>query len=186
MSHWFDVLRSQQIDLTQDLVDKDGFPRSDIDIPTVREARKNIHRLRNDLKQVLAEIEKGLQVVFDKGAQSGPDEGGEGDVRYLGPANFASVNAVAPDSPAAQAGLLKGDQIVRFGTIHANNHDQLRAVGAFVKANEGVPIPLLVLRSNPASDGSSNVDQLVTLSLTPSTWGGRGLLGCHILPSNPS
>lgn len=71
--------------------------------------------------------------------------------------------------------LMPGDEIVRFGEVNATNHANLQALAALVQRSEGHVIPVSVLRNNG--------HQSVVLSLTPHTnWGGRGSLGCHIVP----
>ncbi|KAF5835857.1 hypothetical protein DUNSADRAFT_6790 [Dunaliella salina] len=42
------------------LVDRQGFPRADIDIPTVRGQRQRVACLMNDHKQIMKQIEEGL------------------------------------------------------------------------------------------------------------------------------
>ena len=37
-----------------------------------------------------------------------------------------------------EQGLLKGDKIMRFGSIHLGNHQKLHALNIFVVDNEGV------------------------------------------------
>ena len=44
------VLTSQNVGMTEPLIDGEGFPRSDIDVYQVRHARSNISRKKNDLK----------------------------------------------------------------------------------------------------------------------------------------
>ncbi|CCF73947.1 26S proteasome non-ATPase regulatory subunit 9 [Babesia microti strain RI] len=48
------------VGLKQPLVDKEGFPLSDIDICTVANARHKLICLGNDLKQLMAEVEQRL------------------------------------------------------------------------------------------------------------------------------
>lgn len=48
------------VGLTESLVDDFGFPRNDIDVYQVRQARNQIVCLQNDLKTLLKEIEQGL------------------------------------------------------------------------------------------------------------------------------
>lgn len=111
---------------------------------------------------------------------------------------FAKVDAVASDSPAAHAGIKVGDLVTRFGPLHADNHDRLRALARLVPdvAEEGGTIQLAVLRRSNGSidraeDGddssSTNYDDdrkwgALTLPLRPMPFSGRGLLGCHIVP----
>jgi 26S proteasome non-ATPase regulatory subunit 9 len=83
------------------------------------------------------------------------------------------VNSVAPGSPAADAGLGAGDTIYSFSGITADSPGGFQAVGGVVARSEGQALTLLVLRSGERR----------LLRLTPrSGWGGRGMLGCHILP----
>ena len=51
---------------------------------------------------------------------------------------FATVNSVITGSPAADAGLRTGDQIVQFGSADSTNHDKLNKVASLVQSNEGV------------------------------------------------
>jgi 26S proteasome non-ATPase regulatory subunit 9 len=116
----------------------------------------------------------------------------------------AKVNSVAPGSPAADAvshtrsqrfglltptlwqGLNAGDYILDFAGVTAPGG--LQDIGSLVQRSEMVsvcselvddpqePLRLVVARGAEA--------QRVVLTLTPrSGWGGRGLLGCHILPA---
>lgn len=115
---------------------------------------------------------------------------------------FAKVNTVVPNSPADQAGLRMGDKVVKFGGANWTNHERLAKVAQVVQQNENVcelgscgndtlswmeyllthsqqTILVRVLRE-PASNTPS---QDLELRLVPRRdWGGRGLLGCHLLP----
>ena len=91
---------------------------------------------------------------------------------------FAKVNSVAAGSPAESAGLKAGDQIRTFGYVNRSNHDGLKKVGECVQGNEGNNILIQVCRSS----GATQQEEL-RLTLCPRrNWGGRGMLGCHILP----
>lgn len=108
---------------------------------------------------------------------------------------FAKVNTVAARSPADQAGLKPGDEIRNFGYVNRSNQDNLRRVAECVQGNEGVGrgvqkvlIRLANWKKNnifikvSRSTGAAQKEEL-RLTLTPrKDWGGRGLLGCHILP----
>ncbi|CAJ0756457.1 24365_t:CDS:2 [Entrophospora sp. SA101] len=166
-----DDLEKQGIGMTEQLVDHEGFPRSDIDIVTVRTARAKIIALRNDHKAVMSEIEKALHAIHAENKANKLVEGNN-DESIGKPKPFAIVNAIAPDSPAKEAGLTKGDRIIRFGYIHSNNNQNLNALNSFVAENVGV-----------LERGETHSSQLIVLHLTPRHgWGGKGLLGCHILP----
>lgn len=91
---------------------------------------------------------------------------------------FAKVNTVALGGPAESAGLKSGDEIRNFGYVNRANHDNLRKVIECVQGNEGSNVFIRVSRA----DGVAERQEL-RLTLTPrKDWGGRGMLGCHILP----
>ena len=54
---------------------------------------------------------------------------------------FAKINSVEPDSPAAEAGMRKGDYIKRFGSVNALNHQKLKKLAEEVSKNDGVMRP---------------------------------------------
>ncbi|KAF9964307.1 26S proteasome non-ATPase regulatory subunit 9 [Mortierella alpina] len=187
-----DELQSQKVGMTERLIDNNGFPRSDIDLVVVTTARSNIIRLKNDHKEIMLQIEEALHAVHaeaiaekeaEKNAHnqesSGTSAAGsfaaaqqEAD-KDLSP--FARVNGVAPDSPAKDAGLLQGDMIVAFGTVNAKTPSVLPSLSEHVQSRENKPILVKVLRGESAD--------LHSLILVPKQgWGGRGLLGCHIVP----
>jgi 26S proteasome non-ATPase regulatory subunit 9 len=111
-----------------------------------------------------------------------------------GPA-FAKVNSVVAGSPAESAGLKAGDLIRNFGYVNIGNHENLRRVAECVQGNEGVGLlavlvgqyadllqqNVLVKVSRSAPGGQSRQELQLTL-IPRRDWGGRGLLGCHILP----
>lgn len=57
------LIANQNVGLKESLVDEHGFPRNDIDVYQVRQARHAIICLQNDLKALLKEIEEGLIAV---------------------------------------------------------------------------------------------------------------------------
>lgn len=111
-------------------------------------------------------------------------------------APFAKVNSVVPGSPADAAGLRAGDEIVRFGNVNWMNHEKLSKVAEAVSQSEGVSRlnnakvvegrgPLTKLQRPLALQVSREgaTPEVIDLQLTPRrNWGGRGLLGCHLLP----
>ncbi|KAJ4421605.1 putative 26S proteasome regulatory subunit [Gnomoniopsis sp. IMI 355080] len=186
------VLDSHGVDMTTSLLTADGFPRADIDVAQIRTTRARIIHLRNDYKDLMAKIETHIHAHFaslmenaesnsdnpDSDAPTVPDP----TLRDFVPAPlsppFAKVNTVAPNSPAATAGLQQGDLIRNFGWVNSTNHDSLRKVAECVQGNEGRNVLVKVSRISAAPSARE-----LDLTLVPRRdWGGRGLLGCHVLP----
>ncbi|KAL1664221.1 hypothetical protein GGF50DRAFT_101993 [Schizophyllum commune] len=163
------ILKSNNATMRSPLVDADGFPRDDMDIYAVRGARVRIIELRNDLDDLMNKIGKALEGVYDP-ALIAPKPS-EDDLR-----TFAKVNAVAPGSPAADAGLQKDDLIVKFGhlTHKSLTGGSLQPIAELVNANENRHVVIKLLRSG----------ETIFANLYPRQgWGGRGMLGCHIVPA---
>jgi 26S proteasome non-ATPase regulatory subunit 9 len=108
------ILKANNTDMRQPLVDREGFPRDDLDVWAVRHARVRIIELRNDLAALMDEIAKTLETVYRRsppllaeGESTGTTTtasstvSGETAISELLP--FARVNGVAPGSPAADA-----------------------------------------------------------------------------------
>lgn len=168
----------------------DGYPRADIDVAQIRTTRAQIIRLKNDHKALMKELEDAVHEQFAQG--KAPEERVVNGTNHINGVNtnagsaipesrasntveapFAKVNAVTPDSPAATAGLQVGDQVLRFGTINWTNHERLSRVAQVVQQHENRAVLVKILRESNTME----------LSLTPRRdWGGRGLLGCHLLP----
>ncbi|KAH7905309.1 hypothetical protein BJ138DRAFT_1095245 [Hygrophoropsis aurantiaca] len=175
------ILKANSCDLTSPLVDQDGFPRADVDLYAVRYARKRINELRNDLKDTMNEIGKVLEAVYDP-SLAAPSTGAPPDPQVKSASDslgslkpFAKVNGVAPGSPASQADLRREDLILKFGHLTQGSFatSSLQPLADLVSANENRELQVTVLRSN----------ETLILNFTPRQgWGGRGMLGCHILP----
>ncbi|EEP78642.1 hypothetical protein UREG_03488 [Uncinocarpus reesii 1704] len=191
-----EILQSHGVNMETPLTTFDGYPRDDLDIAQIRTTRARIIYLRNDHKAIMAKVEQGVHAYFadirnrdtcDKstGDQQPPptthDATEEAPVDQSGLVEtpFAKVSSVADGSPAAQAGMKVGDKIRSFGTVNWMNHENLRKISEVVQSNEGMPLIVKVARSGEPSQALVNH----TLQLTPRrNWGGRGLLGCHLVP----
>ncbi|KAL1962171.1 hypothetical protein VTN77DRAFT_517 [Rasamsonia byssochlamydoides] len=192
------VLTSHGVDMNTPLLTPDGFPRNDIDVAQIRITRARIIHLRNDHKEVMKYLEKGLHAHFEalRQAQSVPSVGDSASASTSQPpiphesptptpqagmveTPFARVNSVVSGSPADRAGLKAGDTIRSFGGVNWVNHERLTKIGEVVQQNEGRPIVVKVVRENESGQGTTEL----SLSLVPQrNWGGRGLLGCHLVP----
>lgn len=103
------ILKANNTDMRQPLVDREGFPRDDLDVWAVRHARVRIIELRNDLAALIDEIAKALETVYRRSPPLQAEGQGtspstvseERTISELLP--FARVNGVAPGSPAADA-----------------------------------------------------------------------------------
>ncbi|KAK6425567.1 putative 26S proteasome regulatory subunit [Oleoguttula sp. CCFEE 5521] len=194
------VLQSQGATMQTSLTTFDGFPRADIDVAQIRTVRARIVRLKNDWKSVMEKVEvavlegfaaKGLgeeeetgTVVTALGSVGGQGHSnGVGTMRAEGSGEraaappieppFARVNSVVEGSPAATAGLRAEDRVVKFGNADWQNHERLGKVAREVQTNEGREVVVKVIREG----------RVVELKLVPRRdWGGRGLLGCHLVP----
>jgi len=175
------ILKANNTDMRQPLIDGEGFPRGDLDVWAVRHARVRIIELRNDLTALMDEIAKTLETIYARPPTPPEERRGDDTASVMGtgaassePLPFARVNGVAPGSPAADAGLQREDLVVKFGELRYPQLN-LQALAAVVAENENKVIRVLVRRS--AAEG------LTALRLIPRQgWGGRGSLGCHLLP----
>ena len=174
--------------LKGNLVDSEGFPRSDIDVHAIRLMRHERARNQTDHKLVMKDIETTLHKLhaqYHELRAKGIDLSARNQTKERTPTKsndsertaFAIVNSVAEGSPSNAAKLREGDLVVRVGEIDASNHRELKAVGDLIRRKVGKAVPVEVLRRN--GEGSHDI---VRLSLTPARWSGPGLLGCHILP----
>jgi len=83
--------------MNSQLVTQDGFPRSDINVIEIRNARVKIIKLRNDLNKVINELSEKMHTQFTstRGAEKEPES--------LNSILFAKISEVVNNSPAAQA-----------------------------------------------------------------------------------
>ncbi|KAG6830716.1 hypothetical protein H0H87_007303 [Tephrocybe sp. NHM501043] len=129
------VLKANDSTLQTPLIDADGFPRADIDVYAVRNARVRIIELRNDLTAVTNDIAKALEAIYNPAnapKETEPDPS-------VDQRPFAKVNAVAPGSPAAEAGLQRDDLVLKFGPLdHRAFSASLQPLTEVVSANENV------------------------------------------------
>lgn len=163
----------------------EGFPRADIDVYSIRKMRNQLSCLHNDHKALMAKLQEVLESVHAATASdpraAAPAAASRPPavsapipviVDYGEPIVLAS--AVSAGSPAAVGGLLSGDAILAFGSATSLNGSTMTTISDVVRRSVGTPIPVVVRR--PGVDGN------VSLTVTPGTWDGRGLLGVHLLP----
>ncbi|XP_042054650.1 26S proteasome non-ATPase regulatory subunit 9-like [Salvia splendens] len=176
--------------LSGNLVDSEGFPRTDIDIPTVRADRHRLAELRSDHKDITEKMSQNIELlhsakhttatssVKDSGPSAGMyaslgnsvaiDASSAMDADFGIGRAFAIVDEITELSPAAEDGLQLGDQILKFGNV-GGGESFLQQLAAEAQQKQGEAVPLVVSRQG----------SLINLTVTPRTWPGRGLLGCH-------
>lgn len=173
IKEYHDVLLSQKgVGMDGPLVDDQQFPRADIDVRVVREARHRIICLQNDHKDVMKQIELKLHELHAHSSEDAAPMEVNGEHHAVNFVAFARIDHVDEGSPASSAGLQVGDEIIQFGSVSAANFVNMQSVAAVVEHSKGKSLPVLVRRD----------DLQKRLSVTPNTWSGRGLLGCHIVP----
>ncbi|KAL0270221.1 UNVERIFIED_CONTAM: hypothetical protein PYX00_007693 [Menopon gallinae] len=168
-----EILDGNNIGMTEPLVDREGYPRGDIDVYQVRQARHKIICLQNDHKSVMKEIENGLHYLHSQinnslgnSTNSNDTNSPEQDSRA-----FAEIRSVHFDSPAYRAGLQAGDLVLSFGSVNFDNFKSMQDIASVVQHSVGRSIKVIIKRGN----------QRKTLQLIPKEWSGSGLLGCVIV-----
>ncbi|XP_010452991.1 PREDICTED: 26S proteasome non-ATPase regulatory subunit 9 [Camelina sativa] len=184
--------------LSGNLIDSEGFPREDIDIPMVRADRRRLAELKSEHSEITEKINVNIQILHSvrptARASSTKDSGSEEtslsgavtslsasmqtsgfsvtsrpmDVDVVTSIPFAMVDEITESSPAAEDGLQLGDQLVKFGNVEGGD-SLLQRLAAEAQSNQGQAVSVQVLRQGAKVD----------LSVTPRIWQGRGLLGCH-------
>ena len=108
----------------------------------VRTTRARIIRLKNDYKELMTHIEKGLHEHYarqqENNASTTQPLAAPSSAPAALEAPFAKVNSVVANSPAETAGLRVGDTITKFGWVDWTNHDKLARLTQVVSQNEGV------------------------------------------------
>mmetsp|Transcript_24381 Transcript_24381/g.33588 ORF Transcript_24381/g.33588 Transcript_24381/m.33588 type:complete len:227 (+) Transcript_24381:82-762(+) len=183
--------------LEGNLVDAEGYPRADIDVVQARQDRHRVAVLKNDLRALMTRIEQGLHALHSQAPRrtpQAPTQSGEGTSSSVAAGMvsadrkisetpyssndsqscfaFALVDEVSTGSPAEEAGVTVGDQVIDFGGVRHSKGGELARASAELSAKEGEPIPVTLQRQG----------ENIHLFITPKRWTGRGLLGCHMRP----
>ncbi|KAI3483489.1 hypothetical protein L1887_53619 [Cichorium endivia] len=168
MQRHLDVLAANGVTMQTPLIDAQGFPLANKDLMAIRMARQRINVLRNDSHALRDRVAKLLEDTLESSSTSSAQKKVDLDA-------FARFNSVADSSPAQAAGLREGDRVVKFGSVTAQHPQGLAALAAQGVVVDGTPIQLLVSRGGSSAP--------VEITLVPRAgWGGRGLLGCHLVP----
>lgn len=174
------------------LVDAEDYPRSDIDLYKIRDARHQINCLQNDLNTLVKEISAGLEQHFselkmteDMGSLSQPSalattstSSPEAITLPLNKEPFAVVDAVTDGSPAQEAGLQAKDELLEFGSLNIKNFQNLQQFADIAQHKLNQRVSVIVRRKR------NNENSYETIQLIPKKWSGRGHLGMIVKPIN--
>lgn len=178
--------------VTGPLVDEGGFPRADIDIYAVRNARHELALLNTDHVQLLNKIETAIHELHSKFGPIRVERPKAAAPQVTPTANacstegtpFAVVTIVEAKSPAAESGLKVGDDVICFGDIRLGSETHQKhtlqqlfdALPVFVASHLNMNVDVVVSRETAGTR-----DRLI-LQFRPRRWEGRGLLGCRLEP----
>ncbi|XP_065184857.1 26S proteasome non-ATPase regulatory subunit 9-like [Sycon ciliatum] len=175
-----ELLNGYGVGMDAPLVDREGYPRQDLDLPAIRAARNTVHCLRNDIRHITLEIEKGLLVVHQRAREAKEElaragASAEEQTQLVKKAEllpFADIQIISDGSPAKRAGLAENDLLLKFGSITATNFSGMQSIAKLVSESEDRPLQVALLRHGSRKD----------VILKPQRWRGQGLLGCKIAP----
>ncbi|KAL8723190.1 MAG: hypothetical protein Q9225_000456 [Loekoesia sp. 1 TL-2023] len=172
------ALSGHGVNMDTSLTTFDGYPRDDIDVAQIRTTRARIIRLRNDYKGLMSRVEHGLHshhaqarnlaAMQSASASSNPSTSAtnQGTSRSgTLEAPFAKVNSVVAGSPAEDAGLRAGDEILHFGNVDWMNHEKLSKVAETVQRNEGNKLESLQISRNMAEGAGAQAPPTFKLVL---------------------
>ncbi|GAB2300206.1 hypothetical protein Dimus_034245 [Dionaea muscipula] len=186
--------------LSGNLLDSEGFPRADIDIPNVRVDRHRLAELKNDHKDVSEKINKNIQLLHASKltSKTSTDLGKHNvtvsqDSALVDDSSSASSNQVlSSEGPTAM------DTDVKIYVPFAMIDEITEGSPA---AEDGLQLGDQILKLGTVEYGDNLLTRLasevqanqgcavplvvarqgaeMSLSVTPRAWSGRGLLGCH-------
>ncbi|KAI9192301.1 hypothetical protein LWI28_020821 [Acer negundo] len=188
--------------LSGNLVDSEGFPRTDIDIPVVRAERRRLSELRNDHNSITDKINENIQLLHSvrlssvsssvKDSDNGAGSNSQNSSVVNVVSSASSHNIVLRDSSAAM-------------DVHAIVSKPFSVIDEIIDASpaaeDGLQLGDQIVKFGNVEAGDNWQDRLATevqtnqghaipvvimrqgatinLSVTPRPCQGRGLLGCH-------
>lgn len=187
----------------ESLVDKEGFPRADIDIPMARADRHRLAVLHADHKELTRSLEAIILSIHEnhrRSAAVGVDSKGTSH-QGNGPEEHPSEPISSHHQSAAASSQVQPSS----SSISTNPFAVIDSVNAESPAElDGIVEGDLLLRFGSVADGQDCVARIskelqasegsrvevvverrgaeVAFFVTPRKWSGRGLLGCHMCP----
>lgn len=190
------------------LVDKDGFPRADLDIPAIRGDRQRLAVLHNDHKEVTQKIERIILELHSSPQQTQSTSLPSTRTGIVEP-TVASMDvseastSIPINLPVSDAQPMEEDRPISSSYLRPYAVIDELTAGSPAEA-DGIQIGDLVLKFGPVIAGTDCIRSVsqhlqqsqgrkvdvrvlregreVLLEVTPRPWSGRGLLGCHLQP----
>ncbi|GAB4816577.1 hypothetical protein N2152v2_003623 [Parachlorella kessleri] len=199
-------LEAAGVGLKGSLVDKEGYPRADIDIPAIRADRHAVIALSNDHKTLSSKLEQLLHQLHAQSRNPGNAQQTSSTAAPIAAANGAPVTRDHPSAAAtgqeAQQAVVGADsqppQLRPFAVVDEVSPaspasragiqlgDQLARFGDVTAEAPGTLQQVAaVLQAHEGHEVEAvflRHGATVTLKLVPQRWSGRGLLGCHLRP----
>ncbi|XP_066907235.1 26S proteasome non-ATPase regulatory subunit 9 [Halyomorpha halys] len=167
-----EILKANNIGMNDELVDKQGFPRNDINVYEVRHARAQLIKEQNDYKLAMKKCEDLLIKYHSQNLPEFADRSERPSISVKSHKKIAVVGKVETGSPSEYAGLREGDILLEFGKINGDNMRNINDISEEMKRNLNLYIKVVVKR-----DGEHK-----RFNLKPKEWSGRGYLGCVLNP----
>eukprot|EP01053_Blabericola_migrator_P010573 Blabericola_migrator_1__10572@NODE_5_length_29060_cov_171_088642_g4_i0_p17_GENE_NODE_5_length_29060_cov_171_088642_g4_i0NODE_5_length_29060_cov_171_088642_g4_i0_p17_ORF_typecomplete_len216_score27_92Nas2_N/PF18265_1/8_9e24GRASP55_65/PF04495_14/8_4e07PDZ_6/PF17820_1/0_00013PDZ_2/PF13180_6/0_0015Stk19/PF10494_9/0_21_NODE_5_length_29060_cov_171_088642_g4_i01859219239 len=153
------------------LDDAEGYPRADLDIIGIVNARHELACLNTDYNALMKQIESQLHDLHSTSRVHVPRPETPSTLKP-----FGTVTNVAQNSPGFMAGFENGDLILRFGTLDLNTaplQTIFEQLPTMVRNKVNKEISLLTRRGDEMPS---------TRILQPRPWDGPGLLGFRLEP----
>ena len=184
------------------LLDRSGFPKAGLDFISIKTARHELICKENDLKHLMEIIERKMMAYFGDLSNNKNENNSKEDEERKEYSNeneerntetfseeqklhntkidlkesFAKIVKIEKGSPADEAGLMIGDEILTFNKIlyKGVSHDPLIILSEIAKNKIGEQIPISLVRKN-----NENNLVFLNINIVPHIWNGRGILGCE-------
>ncbi|XP_038698477.1 26S proteasome non-ATPase regulatory subunit 9-like [Tripterygium wilfordii] len=190
--------------LSGNLVDSEGFPRSDIDVPVVRAERHRLTELRNDHKEITEKINANIQVQHSARhvpRSSSTEDSGDDVMSNNRGSSFDNVFTSSSSNDVVPRDSLTAMDVdviasIPFAVIDGIADASPAAVDGLQLGDQIIKFGNVDYQPGEnflqmlASETQSNQGQAIpvvairqgapiNLAVTPRTWQGRGLLGCN-------
>ncbi|KAA8522867.1 hypothetical protein F0562_009290 [Nyssa sinensis] len=186
--------------LSGNLVDSEGFPRADFDIPTVRADRHRLAKLRNDHNDITEKINENIQVLHSARLaprSSPPKDSGNVEGSTNQESSVDNVGASASSNSVLPGYTISAMDVDLVVSIPFAMVDEIAE--ASPAAEDGLQLGDQIVQFGNVESGDNLLPRLaseaqtnqgcaipiivmrqgalINLTVTPRAWEGRGLLG---------